>query len=47
MVNILNNVEKLDLSIEEIDNLTGPIIGSQNQQHLEQVMWLDSIQQLM
>jgi len=28
MVNILNNVEKLDLSIEEIDNLTGPIIGS-------------------
>jgi 3-hydroxyacyl-CoA dehydrogenase len=28
MVNILNNVEKLGLSIEEIDNLTGPIIGS-------------------
>ena len=28
MVNILNNVEKLDLSIEEIDKLTGPIIGS-------------------
>ena len=28
MVNILNNVEKLNLSIEEIDKLTGPIIGS-------------------
>ena len=28
MVNILNNVEKLDLSIEEIDKLTGQIIGS-------------------
>ena len=28
MVNILNNVEKLGLSVEEIDNLTGPIIGS-------------------
>ena len=28
MVNILNNVEKLNLTIEEIDKLTGPIIGS-------------------
>ena len=28
MVNILNNIKKLDLSIEEIDKLTGPIIGS-------------------
>ena len=28
MVNILNNIEKLNLTIEEIDNLTGPIIGS-------------------
>ena len=28
MVNILNNIEKLNLSIEEIDKLTGPIIGS-------------------
>ena len=28
MVNILNNLKKLDLSIEEIDKLTGPIIGS-------------------
>ena len=28
MVNILNNVKKLDLTIEEIDKLTGPIIGS-------------------
>jgi len=28
MVNILNNVKKLGLSIEEIDKLTGPIIGS-------------------
>ena len=28
MFNILNNVDKLNLSVEEIDNLTGPIIGS-------------------
>ena len=28
MVNILNNVENLNLTIEEIDKLTGPIIGS-------------------
>ncbi|MDC1460105.1 3-hydroxyacyl-CoA dehydrogenase/enoyl-CoA hydratase family protein, partial [Flavobacteriaceae bacterium] len=28
MVNILNNIEKLNLTIEEIDKLTGPIIGS-------------------
>ena len=28
MVNILNNIEKLNLTVEEIDNLTGPIIGS-------------------
>jgi 3-hydroxyacyl-CoA dehydrogenase len=28
MVNILNNVKKLDLTVEEIDELTGPIIGS-------------------
>jgi len=28
MVNILNNIKKLDLTIEEIDKLTGPIIGS-------------------
>ena len=28
MVNILNNIEKLNLSIEEIDKLTGPIIGN-------------------
>ena len=28
MVNILNNVKKLNLSVEEVDKLTGPIIGS-------------------
>ena len=28
MVNILNIVKKLDLSVEEVDRLTGPIIGS-------------------
>jgi 3-hydroxyacyl-CoA dehydrogenase len=40
MMSIFNTMEKLDLTIDEVDALTGPIIGGQNLQLSEQQMLL-------
>ena len=44
MVNILNIVKKLDLSVEEVDRLTGPIIGSPKSAtfRTSDVVWFDT-----
>ena len=43
IMKVLDSMKKLDLNIDEVDKLTGPVIGRPSQRLSEQPIWWDSI----